>query len=52
MRIAPSIELSVRQREILERLIRSPTAEQRLVAVQDITINSRATGSPYMTMWL
>jgi transposase len=31
MRIAPSIDLSVRQREILERLIRSPTVEQRLV---------------------
>lgn len=31
MRIAPSIELSTRQQEMLEHLVRSPTAEQRLV---------------------
>ena len=31
MRIAPSIELSTRQQEMLEHLVRSPTSEQRLV---------------------
>lgn len=31
MRIAPSIELSARQQEVLEHLVRSPTSEQRLV---------------------
>lgn len=31
MRIAPSIELSARQQEMLEHLVRSPTSEQRLV---------------------
>ncbi len=31
MRVAPAIELSARQREILERLVRSGTTEQRLV---------------------
>lgn len=31
MRIAPAIELSVRQQEELERLVRSSTGEQRLV---------------------
>jgi putative transposase len=30
MRIAPAIELSTRQREELERLVRSPSEEQRL----------------------
>ncbi|MBT3341453.1 MAG: helix-turn-helix domain-containing protein [Gemmatimonadetes bacterium] len=31
MRVAASIELSRRQQEILERMVRSPTTEQRLV---------------------
>jgi len=31
MRIAPSIELSARQQEMLEHFVRSPTSEQRLV---------------------
>ena len=31
MRIAPSIELSTRQQEMLEHFVRSPTSEQRLV---------------------
>ena len=31
MRIAPEIELSARQRQVLEHLVRSPTVEQRLV---------------------
>ena len=30
MRVAPSIELSARQREILEHWVRCPTLEQRL----------------------
>ena len=31
MRIAPEIDLSARQRQVLEHLVRSPTVEQRLV---------------------
>ena len=44
MRIAPTIELSARQREILERLVRSPTAEQRLVSRSRIVLAAAGGG--------
>ena len=44
MRIAPKIELSARQREFLEHLVRSPTAQQRLVQRARIVLAAAAGG--------
>ena len=44
MRVAPSIELSARQREILEHWVRCPTREQRLVQRARIVLAAAAGG--------
>ncbi len=44
MRIAPAIELSARQQEVLERLVRGSTVEQRLVQRARIVLAAARVG--------